>query len=98
MSKIEEFKHKWINKQRPKLYFFTFDIKKCYDSVDLKKLTEFIKDTHMLEELFILASYESVYRNKVPFKNKSQKSQLGCFFNSKKRKVAVPLNRIMDIA
>ena len=74
MVKIEKFKESWIQKGRPKLYFFTFDIRKCYDSVDLEKLTEFIKNTHMLENLFILASYESVYRNKVPFKNNSQKS------------------------
>jgi len=42
MMKIENFKHEWINKKKPKLYFFTFDIKKCYDSVDLSKLTKFI--------------------------------------------------------
>jgi len=42
MSKIENFKHEWQAVGKPPLFFFTFDIKKCYDSVDLAKLTEFI--------------------------------------------------------
>lgn len=38
MKKYEAFVKKWKDQGKPKLYFVTMDIEKCYDNVDSDKV------------------------------------------------------------
>jgi hypothetical protein len=42
MKKYEVFVQKWRESGKPKLYFVTMDIEKCYDNVDSNKVVEFL--------------------------------------------------------
>jgi len=46
--KYQDFCRIWDSLGRPKLYFVTMDIKKCYDSIDTKKLLKFLKQTTLI--------------------------------------------------
>lgn len=52
-EKIDAFSKKWKSIGTPHLYFATMDIKKCYDSVDAKKLLEMLEKTEYLVSLFL---------------------------------------------
>jgi len=46
--KYQEFCKSWDAIGRPKLYFVTMDIKKCYDSIETPKLLKFLRQTSLL--------------------------------------------------
>ena len=46
--KYESFVEKWRSANKPKLYFLTMDIKKCYDSIDKGKLLTQIENSDLL--------------------------------------------------
>ena len=56
MRKYEDFVHQWEQKGKPELYFVTLDIEKCYDSVDVRKLKEFLHKTDLLEKEYYLVN------------------------------------------
>ena len=49
MRRYEQFAEKWKQAGKPELYFVTMDIEKCYDSVDSRKLCEFLRRTDLLD-------------------------------------------------
>ena len=63
MKKYEEFALKWREVGRPKLYFVTMDIEKCYDSVDREKLSQFLGTTQLLSPNFQIMSVQILKRN-----------------------------------
>ena len=55
MKKYEKFAEKWRQNGKPKLYFVTMDIDKCYDNVDADKVVSMLQQTDLFEkEYFIL--------------------------------------------
>lgn len=42
MKKYENFVMEWKNANKPKLYFVTMDIEKCYDSVNVTSLKKLL--------------------------------------------------------
>lgn len=64
--KYDAFVEKWRKQGCPELSFFTLDIKKCYDSICPKRLLEIIKDTPLIEDLYLILKYQRMYRNKRP--------------------------------
>jgi len=55
MKKYEDFVQKWRKIGKPKLYFVTMDIEKCYDNVDNQKVVEFMQNTDLLEKEYFFA-------------------------------------------
>ena len=56
-QKYQKFLFQWKALGSPKLYFVTMDIKKCYDSIDTKKLLEFLYATPLLVNFLFLIIY-----------------------------------------
>ena len=54
MRKYEDFVKRWADAGKPELYFVTMDIEKCYDSVDSKKLKEFLQKTDLLDKEYFM--------------------------------------------
>lgn len=80
MKKYEAFVEKWNSAGKPELYFVTMDIEKCYDSVDSKKLKEFLHKTDLLDKEYYMLNCIALRRKnniiseketaaKEPFKN-----------------------------
>jgi hypothetical protein len=66
MRRYELFADQWKQASRPELYFVTMDIEKCYDSVDSRKLCEFLRGTALLDrEYRVLACLTLRRRNNV---------------------------------
>ena len=66
MRRYEHFVNQWKDVGKPQLYFVTMDIEKCYDSVDSKKLCEFLRTTSLLDrEYAVLACLNLRRRNNV---------------------------------
>ena len=52
--RYEKFVDRWKSTNRPKLYFLTMDIKKCYDSIDKSKLLAQIQSSELLVILILV--------------------------------------------
>ena len=66
MRRYERFVERWREANEPELYFVTMDIEKCYDSVDSRKLCEFLKSTHLLDrEYYVVGCITLRRRNNV---------------------------------
>jgi len=66
MRRYELFVEKWKQTGKPELYFVTMDIEKCYDSVDSRKLCEFLRRTDLLDrEYYVLGCITLKRRNNV---------------------------------
>ena len=85
---MEEFVAQWKLKKKPKLYCATLDIKKCYDSVNLKKLLEFFtEDTSILQNYFITTFFKYM-KNKRFFFEREEDIKMQNFFVGKKREIS----------
>ena len=91
MKKYEAFAKKWKEAGKPELYFVTMDIEKCYDSVDVKKLSEFLKSTDLLEkEYYVLNCLVLKRKNNVLFdKDSVQKEPFKNHFRHKYHKIGI---------
>ncbi len=96
-KKYQEFCKVWDSIGRPKLYFVTMDIKKCYDSIDTKKLLEFLKKTSLLEEEYLICRYGALFRNKNRMSKKEKAFALSSYFNYKERVTAIKLEEMYDL-
>jgi hypothetical protein len=56
MKKYEVFVKKWKDAGKPRLYFVTMDIEKCYDNVDSEKVVQFLQKTDLLEKEYYILS------------------------------------------
>lgn len=63
-DKYSKFLEQWRAKGRPKLYVATMDIRKCYDSVDIKRLINMISMENFFEEQYIVHQFIKVIRSK----------------------------------
>ena len=52
--RYEKFVMDWKKAEKPKLYFMTMDIKKCYDSIDKNRLLNQIKNSDLLVNFKII--------------------------------------------
>lgn len=87
--KYDAFVRKWREQGRPELSFFTLDIKKCYDSICPSRLLEMIKDTPLIEDLYLIIKYQRMYRNKRPL---SSQRSIEHSFNLRERECAMSLH------
>ena len=66
MKKYEKFKQKWLQVDKPPLYFVTMDIEKCYDNVDAEKVVSFLQKSDLLEkEYFIINCFVLKRKNNI---------------------------------
>lgn len=63
-AKLETFVDKWKARGMPYLYCASMDIKKCYDSVNLDKMFEFIKNDTTIKEFYLINNFFKIIRNK----------------------------------
>lgn len=91
MKKYEVFVEKWRRAGKPKLYFVTMDIEKCYDNVDSDKVVQFLQRTDLLEkEYYILSCIVLKRKNNVIFERETFKKQpMKNYFRHKFHKIGV---------
>jgi len=91
MKKYEEFVLKWEKVNKPKLYFVTMDIEKCYDSVDREKLATFLKTTQLLSPDFYIMTAQILKRkNNIVIDSKNfRKKEMKDYFRQKYQKIAL---------
>ena len=87
---MSRFTQLWRVKGKPKLWYFTLDIKKCYDSIKTDFLAEIIKNDPLFANYFIVNRYSYIYRNKKGL-SKSQLKSIANYYNCKDRFAAIPL-------
>ena len=93
MKKYQEFVVEWKKANEPKLYFVTMDIEKCYDSVDSKKLKEFLFKTELLDkEYYMLNCIVLKRKNNIIKKDESIKDSFKNHFRHKFHKIGFFLN------
>ena len=63
-NKYAKFLGDWRKRGKPKLYVATMDIRKCYDSVDIKRLINMIQMEQFFEEQYIVHGFTKVIRSK----------------------------------
>ncbi|CAI2374740.1 unnamed protein product [Moneuplotes crassus] len=95
MRKYEEFVLKWRQVGRPKLYFVTMDIEKCYDSVDREKLSQFLGTTQLLSSEFRIMTIQSMKKNnaEVVDQEKCERKKMKDCFRQKWHKIALESNQ-----
>ena len=90
MKKYENFVQRWEKAGKPKLYFATMDIEKCYDSVDSRKLKEFLHKTDLLEkEYYILNCIVLKRKNNVLIDGAQDKEPIKNHFRHKFHKIGI---------
>lgn len=96
--KYEEFKKKWEANGKKKLYYFTMDIKQCYDSVSLTNLYKFLMDSDLLDDEYLISTIHKIMRNKRYFfaDEKSKNLNFTNLFLSKQKEYAKRLSEIDD--
>jgi hypothetical protein len=62
MKRYEQFVNKWKAAGQPELYFVTMDIEKCYDSVDARRLCEFLRGTVLIDREYSVLTCLSLRR------------------------------------
>lgn len=66
MRRYEAFVQKWKKIDKPKLYFVTMDIEKCYDNVDCERTVQFLQRSDLLDrEYFILNTFVLKRKNNI---------------------------------
>lgn len=63
-AKLEPFVERWKQKKKPFLYCASLDIKKCYDSVNLNKMFDFVKTESIFQQIYIINNFFKIIRNK----------------------------------
>nr|BAB18587.1 telomerase reverse transcriptase [Paramecium caudatum] len=89
-SRLEEFKKLWIKLQQPKTYYITMDIQKCYDTIILQKLLQFIEESKQFSSIYAINKYHIVSRNNRMLKPSFSMKDL---FNILDRTCAIPFNK-----
>ena len=90
MKRYEDFVNRWEAQGKPKIYFVTMDIEKCYDSVGSKKLGEFLLKTDLLDkEYFMLNCIVLKRKNNVLSDGKIVKEPFKNHFRHKFHKIGV---------
>lgn len=91
MKKYEVFVKKWKEANKPKLYFVTMDIEKCYDNVDAEKVAGFLNRSDLIEkEYYILSCIVLKRKNNIILEQKTFKKQpIKSYFRHKFHKIGV---------
>lgn len=99
-SRLETFVEKWKKKGKPELFCVSMDISKCYDSVDLEKMFEFIKNENTFKEMYFLNNFFKIIRNKrFCFKKQKnpEKKEITSLFYGKRRDGSNELMDLLDL-
>lgn len=54
----------WREKKCPQLYIATMDIRKCYDSVNIDRMIQMIKEEKFFQEIYLIHNFTKVIRSK----------------------------------
>lgn len=101
-DKYSQFKGKWEADNKPEISYSTMDIQKCYDSVDLDRLFEMLRQENVFKNFYLISEFYKVMRNRrYAFRvkkdsGKSDKFKLSSLFIFKQRNSAVPLKEAKD--
>ena len=97
---------------KPNLFYGTMDIQKCYDSVELDRLFQLLKEEDIFKDFYLISNFIKVIRNRrFAFRLKHPKGDQGSFkennqakkmkmnnlFILKQRDSAVPLKNLDDL-
>lgn len=98
-SKLETFVESWRKRGSPQLYVATMDIKKCYDSVNLDKLFEFIQSEPVFQEMYLVNNFFKIIRNKrYYFHNENSAKKLTNLFYGKRRDTSNVFEELVDLS
>lgn len=97
-QKLEVFVDSWRRAGRPELFVATMDIKKCYDSVNLDKLFEFINTEPIFQELYLVNNFFKIIRNKrYYFHNDNSARKFTNLFYGKRRDSSNIFEELVDL-
>ena len=95
-SKYEKFYGEWVKMGRPKMYFATMDIQKCYDSIVTENLLKFLRETEYLDPFYLICRYGALFRNKNQIRKNNEFCKIKALFNFKERVNALKYSEISD--
>jgi len=99
-AKLESFVDKWKARGKPFLYCASMDIKKCYDSVNLDKMFEFIKNDDTIREFYLINNFFKIIRNKRFYfeeENKKMQKKFTNLFFGKRRDNSNTIEDLSDL-
>lgn len=97
-AKLEPFVEKWKLKKKPFLYVASLDIKKCYDSVNLTKMFDFVKSESIFQQIYIINNFFKIIRNKrYFFGEKNNKKKMANLFLGKKRDASNVIDELQTL-
>jgi hypothetical protein len=99
-AKLEKFAEKWKARGKPFLYCASMDIRKCYDSVNLDKLFEFVKNETTFKEFYLVNNFFKIIRNKRFYFDEEKKDQSKKFTNlflGKRRDTSNTIDDLSDL-
>ena len=90
IKKYEVFAKKWKDAGKPKLYFVTMDIEKCYDNVDSEKVVQFLQKSDLLEKEYYMLNCLVLKRKNIVLESKTFKKQpMKQYFRHKFHKIGI---------
>lgn len=98
-ARLEEFVTRWRAKGEPDLFCVSMDISKCYDSVDLDRMFDFIRQERTFQEVYFLNNFFKIIRNKrfCFRKGKAEKQALASLFHGKRRDGSNEMLDLLDL-
>lgn len=98
-KRLEEFVKKWKRKNMPELFSSCLDIKKCYDSVNLYKMFEFLKNDDIVEQIYLINNFFKIMRNKRYHFNKAEeeKVKISNMFLGKRRDTSNTMEELCSL-
>ena len=98
-KRLEEFVKNWKKKGSPALFGSCLDIKKCYDSVNLYKMFEFLKNDEIVEQIYLINNFFKIMRNKRYHFNKGEeeKVKISNMFLGKRRDTSNTMEELCEL-
>ena len=102
-DKYAGFKSHWERINKPPIFYSTMDIQKCYDSVDLDRLFDLLREENIFKNFYLISEFFKVMRNRrYAFRikkdmSKGDKFKMSSLFIFKQRNSAVPLKEAQDM-
>lgn len=90
MRKLEPFKQLWVEKGKPHLNFMSMDIEKCYDSVNVVKLCQYLSKTSLIDEEYYFATILCLkMKNQSQYKASNKRGNISHLFRKKYVRVSI---------
>ena len=98
-AKLEPFIEQWKSKSRPFLYCASLDIKKCYDSVNLTKMFDFVKTESIFQQIYLINNFFKIIRNKrYYFGDNANSKKMANLFLGKKRDTSNVIDELQSLS